>query len=603
MAAALPLAACSGRAAIGLQTVAGGLVNPLYVTSAGDGSGRLFIVEQAGRIRILAAGAIQATPFLDMRTRVRSGGETGLLGLAFHPDYRNNGRFFVNYTRNGPTGLETVIAEFSVSGSNANLAVVQSERILLTFSQPFTNHNGGMLAFGPDGFLYIATGDGGSGGDPQGNGQSLNTLLGKILRIDVDSGTPYGIPADNPLLGQPGRDEIFAYGLRNPWRFSFDRQTGRLFAGDVGQNRYEEIDIIAKGANYGWNIMEGAHCYSPQTGCNTSGLTLPIHEYGRDLGISVTGGYVYRGSAVPSLAGKYLFADFGSGILWALSELSDGQWRTEELLRTGLSVSSFGEDDDGELYLVDYGGTVRKIVSDGREPVVNGQGTANAASFLTGPIAPGELVSIFGTGIGPEQGAGGQLDLSGRIANTLADTRVWIDELAAPLLFVRNDQIIAQVPYGVAGRTNGMMQVEHLGALSNPVPIELAAAAPGIFAMAGGNGQGAIFNADQSLNSSARPASRGSAIVFFATGAGSTDPPEEDGKLSEPPYAIPRLPIAVRIGGLPAEIDFAAAARGAAGLLQVSARIPPTVEPGSAVSLVLQIGNAVSQPGITLAVN
>ena len=247
--------------------------------------------------------------------------------------------------------------------------------------------------------------------------------------------------------------------------------------------------------------------------------------------------------------------------------------------------------------------TIRKIVSDGREPVVNGQGTANAASFLTGPIAPGELVSIFGTGIGPEQGAGGQLDLSGRIASTLADTRVWIDELAAPLLFVRNDQIIAQVPYGVAARTIGMMQVEHLGALSNPVPVELAAAAPGIFAMAGGNGQGAIFNADQSLNSSARPASRGSAIVFFATGAGSTNPPEEDGKLSEPPYAIPRLPIAVRIGGLPAEIDFAAAARGAAGLLQVSARIPPTVVPGSAVSLVLQIGNAVSQPGITLAVN
>ena len=241
MAAALPLAACSGRAAIGLQTVAGGLVNPLYVTSAGDGSGRLFIVEQAGRIRILAAGAIQATPFLDMRTRVRSGGETGLLGLAFHPDYRNNGRFFVNYTRNGPTGLETVIAEFSVSGSNANLAVVQSERFLLTFSQPFTNHNGGMLAFGPDGFLYIATGDGGSGGDPQGNGQSLNTLLGKILRIDVDSGTPYGIPADNPLLGQPGRDEIFAYGLRNPWRFSFDRQTGRLFAGGGGRKPHQEI--------------------------------------------------------------------------------------------------------------------------------------------------------------------------------------------------------------------------------------------------------------------------------------------------------------------------------------------------------------------------
>ncbi|MBI3934640.1 MAG: PQQ-dependent sugar dehydrogenase [Acidobacteria bacterium] len=595
--------ACRAGAAIVLHTVASGLVSPLYVTAAGDGSGRLFIVEQAGRIRILAAGSVAAAPFLDIRNQVRSGGELGLLGLAFHPGFRNNGRFFVNYTRNGFAGLETVVSKFSVSGANPNLAVRESEKILLTFAQPFTNHNGGMLAFGPDGFLYIGTGDGGSGGDPQGNGQNLNTLLGKILRIDVDSGTPYGIPADNPFVGTPGRDEIFAYGLRNPWRFSFDRQTGRLFAGDVGQNRYEEIDIIVRGGNYGWNVMEGGHCFSPQTNCNTAGLILPIQEYGRALGNSVTGGYIYRGTAVPSLVGKYLYADFGTGILWALSELSNGQWRNEELLRTGLNVSSFGEDEAGQLYLVDYGGSVQQIVSDGREPVVNTQGTVNAASFLAGPVAPGELVSIFGAGMGPDQGTEAELDSSGRIRRTLAETQVWFDDLAAPLLFVRADQVNAQIPYSTAGKTGSFLQVQYQDKLSNPVFMNVFPAAPGIFTVEGGKGQGAILNADMSRNSPANPASRGSSVVLYATGEGQTNPPGEDGKLSTFPYPTPLLPVAVMIGGIQAELEFVGSAPGFAGLLQVNARVPQQVFPGSAVSVVIRIDGVSSQSAVTMAVN
>ncbi|MCZ6491783.1 MAG: PQQ-dependent sugar dehydrogenase, partial [Acidobacteria bacterium] len=474
-----------------------------------------------------------------------------------------------------------------------------------SFRQPFSNHNGGMIAFGPDGFVYIATGDGGSGGDPQGNGQNLETLLGKILRIDIDAdaGSLFTVPPDNPFVGNPGREEVWAYGLRNPWRFSFDRMTGRMFAADVGQNSREEVDVIVKGGNYGWNTMEGTLCFSPPSNCNTAGLILPIDEYGRDLGFSVTGGYVYRGPSAPSLWGKYVFADFGSGRLWALTEVSPGQWQREQLLETGLSISSFGEDDGAEVYVVDLGGSVWRIVEPGApQPAVNAGGVVNAASFLLAPVAPGQIVSIFGSGIGPGQGVGGKLDPSGRVDSLLADTMVLFDGVPAPLFFVRADQINAQVPYAVAGKTSTAMQVHYKGVPTNPVTLPVAGSAPAIFALVGGTGQGVILNQDMTLNTSANPAPRDSIVVLYATGEGQTDPSGMDGNLAEAPFPEPLLPVSLSIGGLLAEILFAAVAPGFAGLLQVNARIPAGVVPGDAVPVLLTIGNAASQPGLTLAV-
>ena len=339
-----------------------GLDSPVGFVQPPDDSGRLFIVEQAGMIRIVQGGVLVSTPFLDIRARVTSGGETVLLGLAFHPNFAQNRRFFLDYTRTENGQLQSVVAEYQVSPADPNTAD-SAEAILLVVDQPFANHNGGQLAFGPDGDLYIALGDGGSGGDPLGNGQNLGTLLGKLLRIDVDSATPYAVPADNPFVAQPGaRGEIWAYGLRNPWRFSFDRSTGRLFCGDVGQGNYEEADLITRGGNYGWNIMEGMHCYPPSTAsCDMSGLTFPIAEYSHAEGNSITGGYVYRGAAIPGLRGTYVFGDFGSGRIWGLTEKPPGTWTRTELLDTDLSISSFGQDASGEIYVVGYGGGVYRI--------------------------------------------------------------------------------------------------------------------------------------------------------------------------------------------------------------------------------------------------
>lgn len=323
-------------------------------------------IEQAGIIRVLQNGAVGAAPFLDIRNRVTAGGEMGLLGLAFHPKFEENGRFFVNYT--SPTGgLHTVISEFKVGAGGAGDPA--SERILLTIPQPFSNHNGGNIVFGPDGFLYIGMGDGGSGNDPQGNGQRLDTLLGKMLRIDVDQtagGKEYAVPPDNPFISIPGAaPENWAYGLRNPWRFSFDPQTGHLYAGDVGQTAREEIHVIRKGGNNGWNPMEGTICTPGVNNgnCDKSRYDLPIIDYPRSEGTTVVGGYVYRGSAIPNLAGAYLYADFGSGRLWMLRYDGNAVSDQRLLLETGNSISSFGEDEQRELYLTDYGGEIFKIVS------------------------------------------------------------------------------------------------------------------------------------------------------------------------------------------------------------------------------------------------
>ncbi len=351
---------------IALDLVADKLSRPIGVYHAGDGSDRLFVVEQSGRIRVLKQGTLSKKYFLDIRNRVSAGGEKGLLGLAFHPNFRKNRRLFVNYTARD-NGLRTVISEWTVD-ERLEKVDPKSERQILTIRQPFSNHNGGQIAFGPDGYLYIGTGDGGAGNDPEGNGQNLRTWLGKMLRIDIDrkeKGKAYAIPPDNPFTSQSKiAPEIWAYGLRNPWRFSFDRGMGHLYVGDVGQNRREEINIIRRGLNYGWNIMEGNIC-TPRVNrvCDKSRFEKPIFDYPRSEGTVVIGGYVYRGRAISALKGAYLYGDFGNGRIWMLKVKAGKVSDHHLLLETDRSISAFGEDAHGELYVVDYGGKILKIVN------------------------------------------------------------------------------------------------------------------------------------------------------------------------------------------------------------------------------------------------
>jgi glucose/arabinose dehydrogenase len=345
---------------------------PVLAIGAGDGSGRLFIVEKGGRIRIVKNGNLLATPFLDISGSVSRGGEQGLLGLAFHPSFETNRKFYVNFTN---TAGNTVVREYKASSTNRDRAASGSARTLLRISQPYANHNGGMLAFGRDGYLYIGTGDGGSAGDPGNRAQSLNSLLGKMLRIDVNGRTstkPYRVPGSNPYVGRAGLNEIWQRGLRNPWRFSFDRSNGNLWIGDVGQNTWEEVDRAVrtssgpgKAINWGWRVMEGRHCYQPASGCNTSGKKKPLVEYKHTDGrCSITGGYVYRGSAIPALRGYYVYGDYCTGEVWAVASGASAPATGIRLLDTPRTIGGFGQDDRGELYLCDLGGNaVYKIVA------------------------------------------------------------------------------------------------------------------------------------------------------------------------------------------------------------------------------------------------
>ena len=334
-------------------------VDPVGIHHAGDGSNRLFIVEQEGRIKVFDndSNTTSSQTFLDIRSIVDQDGgytEEGLLGLAFHPNYSENGYFYVNYTDYGPK--RNVIARYSVDPDNPNQADYFSSEVILEVNQPYNNHNGGQMEFGSDGYLYISFGDGGSAGDPQDNGQDLSTLLSTIVRIDVDNTTNdmnYSIPSDNPFIGNQGaRPEIFAYGLRNVWRFSFDSETDLLWAADVGQNAWEEIDIIYPGLNYGWNEMEASHCYPPGSNCNPDDFELPVWEYELyvDGVCSVTGGYVYRGSDIFTLRGKYIYGDWCTGDLWALSSVDNENYTNEDLIRTDINITSFGIDQYNELY-------------------------------------------------------------------------------------------------------------------------------------------------------------------------------------------------------------------------------------------------------------
>ena len=362
--------AAPSDAHIKLTLVTSGLANPVFATTSGDGSGRLFIVEKPGRIRILSNGQLLARSFLNISAGVSTGSEQGLLGLAFHPSFKTNRKLYVNFTR---LDGSTVIREYKASVSNPNIVDPASKRLILRIPQPYANHNGGGIGFGPDGFLYIGMGDGGSGGDPGNRAQSLGSLLGKMLRIDVNgtSGSRnYRIPASNPFVGRTGLDEIWSYGLRNPWRWSFDRLTGDLWIGDVGQDAWEEIDRAkktsagaGKGVNWGWRVLEGRHCYPASvTSCNTSGKTMPLVEFDHGGGrCSVTGGSVYRGTRIPALVGGYVFGDFCSGEIWVVAANATTPAARTLLLDSGLQISSFGESPAHELLVTDLGGSVYRI--------------------------------------------------------------------------------------------------------------------------------------------------------------------------------------------------------------------------------------------------
>jgi glucose/arabinose dehydrogenase len=386
----LPILLFSQTPALSSIEVADGFIKPLYIASHPNDATLLYVVEQAGRIMIIQNGEKLKTPFLDIKKRVvnpkRPGDERGLLGFAFHPNHRKNRKFYVNYMNNDGY---TVVSEFIIK--NKQRADHTSERILFDLKQPFSNHNGGHMDFGPDGYLYISVGDGGKAGDPFKAGQDLNTLFGKLIRIDVNQ-IPYGIPETNPYYGQENkRGEIWASGLRNPWRFSFDRENGDLYIGDVGQNKWEEINYepgsSKGGLNYGWRIMEANHCYDPEENCPKNGLTIPILEYPNDAnymrtltgmdqpdvdGCSVTGGYVYRGKKIKGLKGTYFFGDYCSGNIWTFKvkngKAVEFQNRTEEInIADGEFtnyISSFGEDADGELYIIDYNGGIYKLVGE-----------------------------------------------------------------------------------------------------------------------------------------------------------------------------------------------------------------------------------------------
>lgn len=347
---------------LNIQKLADGLHSPVAAAFTPDGL--MLVCEQTGMIRIIDKTGLLESPFLDLQNKlVKLSGvydERGLLGIALHPDYKGNGKFYLYYS--APSSVpgsdhQSVVSEFKVSEDPLK-ADIGSEKILLTIQQPESNHNGGELKFGPDGYLYIGTGDGGGAGDrhgERGNGQNLNTLLGKILRIDVNSGNGYSIPADNPFVGKQAKTEIWAYGLRNPWRFSFDRKSGALFAADVGQNKFEEVNIIEKGGNYGWKIMEATHCFDPEENCDSKGLKLPITEYDHDTGISITGGFVYQGKAIPEIADKYVFADW-TGPVFFLEKRAES-WSRGNIVLTGkpggnLKILGFAEDNDAELYIL-----------------------------------------------------------------------------------------------------------------------------------------------------------------------------------------------------------------------------------------------------------
>jgi uncharacterized protein (TIGR03437 family) len=567
-AAAVPQTASRIR----LERIATGITNCTDIQSARDGSGRLFLMRQAGTVAIWRNGQVLPSDFLDIRGRLTTGGERGLLGMAFPPGFAQKRYFYVNYTN---LQGATVVSRFRLASDNA--ADNNSEQILLTVPQPFSNHNGGQLQFGPDGYLYIGLGDGGSANDPQNHGQNRRSLLGKMLRVDVESDlTRYQVPADNPFAGNAEyAPEIWATGLRNPWRYAFDRETGDLFIADVGQNRFEEISYQPRssrgGENYGWVTMEGRECF--RAGCNTAGLTLPVHVYPRSEGVSITGGYVYRGTSAPSLAGMYIYGDFASGRIWGLRRQGDA-WVNELLLSSGLAVSTFGEDEAGEMYVANHrNGEVLRIAgtSTGQRPVFTSANAVNAASFGPG-LAAGSLASVFASGL---------LDVDGTFTASsipppieLGGVRVRINGVDAPVLAVvrngSNEQINFQVPWELP-TASATMIITARGLESEPIPVTIARIAPGIF---GVNATDALVirSAGFALVPSGSPLERNATYILYATGLGEVQQRITTG-LPLPVSSAIRAPSSMTIGGVPAMLDYVGNAPFFLGLYQVNFRV------------------------------
>lgn len=589
---------------IRLAQVAQGINAPTDIQHPGDGSGRLFLVEQRGLIKILRDGTVLSQPFLDIRTKVSpTGDERGLLGLAFPPSFAQSQRFFVNYTN---LSGHTVIAQYRVS-SNRDVADVASETILLTINQPFANHNGGQIRFGPDGYLYIGMGDGGSGGDPQNNAQNMTSLLGKMLRVDVESqpGT-VRIPPDNPFVNTAGtRPEIWASGLRNPWRFSFDRATRDLWIGDVGQGTYEEIDFQPSdsrgGENYGWRQMEGAHCV--QAGCVTAGKTLPVAEYTHAGGAcSVTGGFVYRGSGWPALQGTYFYADYCNGRIWGLGRPADA-WVSRVVLDSGLNITTFGEDEAGELYLASASnGRIYRVESTAAPaPRFSASSVVNAASFVPG-VTAGSLGSVFVTGVRETSGISGAATIP--LPLVIDGVSLTVGGVPAPVLSVSNvngaQQINFQVPFEIAGRSAVDMVVTRSGTSSAPQSIPVSGEQPGVYVSAGTRGI-AVHNANYSLVTDASPLVPGEVAFVYAAGMGAvTNAPLTGAAGPGLPLAQVRGAARVTLGGQICEVLFAGLAPGFVGVYQVNFRVPLTVTSGLK-DLVLGVGSA-DAPVVTLPV-
>jgi len=553
--------------------VADGLVTPTMVTSARDGSGRIFVVEEPGRIRILRDGKLLDRPFLDIQNLIlRSPNEQGMLSVVFPPDYASKQYFYVDYTAQ-PNG-NVIVARYRTT-TDAEFADAASGETILEIPKSSPFHNGGMLAFGPaDGYLYISVGDGEEAGDPLHNAQNPKSLLGKILRIDTESGAiPYAIPASNPYtFNSLLLKEIWSYGLRNPWRFSFDRKTADLWIGDVGQDLYEEVDFqlasSAGNVNYGWNIMEGMHCYNSI--CRTDGLTYPVYEYDHSSDCAVQGGYVYRGRRWPALDGWYVFGDFCSGKIRAL-QMQNGSAQAQVVAQTEFRITSFGEDEQGEIYVTDGKGGGIYLLAAGNPSVAAG-GVVNAASF-TGQATAGSLASLFGVGLTTVNGVSGAAAFP--LPTVLNGTAITLDGLSVPLLAVANvggqEQINFQVPWELEGRTKASLVVTNNGMAGTPIDIPLGTQ-PGLFA---GSRTGTL-------------------VQLWATGLGAVLEPPATG-MPAGGASSTREPVRVVVNGSDVTVEYAGLAPGFAGLYQVNARVPDSLPTGQ-ISVELVAGGLTSNP-------